>query len=106
MTLQLGDVATGVMTVSQVSAGRKNRVFIEIYGSEGSVACNAERHEELWMGHRGAPNQIVMKEELQLNIPAQKYVDLPPGHSEGYDDTFKQLLRSFYFGVMDGGAPI
>jgi hypothetical protein len=27
---------------------------------------------------------------------ARKYADLPGGHSEGYDDTFKQILREFY----------
>jgi predicted dehydrogenase len=106
MMFQMGDVATGVMTASQISAGRKNRVFIEIFGSKGSVAWNAERHEELWMGHRGVPNQIVMKEEGQLRSPSQTYVDLPPGHSEGYDDTFKQLLRRFYASVIDKDALI
>ena len=106
MMFQLGEVAAGVMTASQVSAGRKNRVFIEIFGSKGSVVWNAERHEELWMGHREAPNQIVMKEEAQLRGPSRTYVDLPPGHSEGYDDTFKQLLRRFYASVTDKTAPI
>ena len=30
------------------------------------------------------------------------YADLPGGHSEGYDDTFKQVFRRFYASI---GAP-
>ena len=37
----------GVLTVSQVSAGRKNRMWFEIDGSEGSLAWNAEQPNEL-----------------------------------------------------------
>jgi predicted dehydrogenase len=48
--------ARGVMTVSQVSAGRKNRLFYEIDGSHSSVAWDGERPNELWIGHRDRPN--------------------------------------------------
>ena len=27
------------------------------------------------------------------------YADLPGGHSEGYDDTFKQVFRRFYHSI-------
>ena len=105
MLFRLGEKATGAMTVSQVAAGRKNRVFLEVFGSKGSVVWNAESQEELWMGHRGQPNQIVLKDLAQMKPEARKYVDLPAGHSEGFDDTFKQLMRAFYHSVTDPNAP-
>src|SRR5262245_60603782 len=44
--------ARGVLTVSQVSAGRKNRLSWEIDGSESALAWASEEPEELWLGHR------------------------------------------------------
>jgi len=37
---------------------------------------------------------------------ARLYADLPGGHSEGYDDTFKQVFRRFYRTVEDRSAPV
>jgi predicted dehydrogenase len=98
---RMGDRARGAMTASQVSAGCKNRLSIEIYGSKGSVAWNQERPDELWMGNRNAPNQILIKDPSLLLPGAQSFADLPGGHSEGYDDTFKQVFRRFYASLED-----
>jgi hypothetical protein len=37
-------------------------------------------------------------------VAAQPYADLPGGHSEGYDDTFKQVFRRFYSSIRDPQA--
>ena len=39
-----------------------------------------------------------------LKEGARSYADLPGGHSEGYDDTFKQVFRRFYASIEDPGA--
>jgi predicted dehydrogenase len=96
----------GSLTVSQVSGGRKNRLFIEIFGSKGSAAWNSEAPEELWIGHRDGPNQIHIKDAVMMSPEAAAYSDLPGGHAEGYPDTFKQVFRRFYRRVTDVGAPI
>ena len=100
---QEGERARGAVTASQVSAGRKNRLSIEIYGTRSSVAWNQERPDELWQGHRDTANQISVKDPSLLKPEARRYADLPGGHSEGYDDTFKQVFRRFYASI---GAPI
>jgi len=51
------------------------------------------------MGHRDAGNEIFIKDPSLLKAEARSYADLPGGHSEGYDDTFKHcsaasMLRS------------
>jgi predicted dehydrogenase len=96
----------GSLTVSQVSGGRKNRLFIEIYGSKASAAWNAETPEELWIGHRDGPNEIQIKDAVMMSPEAASYTDLPGGHAEGYPDTFKQVFRRFYRRVADSSAPI
>jgi len=84
------------VTASQVSAGRKNRLSIEICGTRASVAWNQERPDELWVGRRDTANQLFVKDPSLLKPAALTYADLPGGHSEGYDDTFKQVFRRFY----------
>ena len=49
MIFKLGERARGAMTVSQVSAGRKNRLFMEIYGTKASVVWDGEKPDGLWM---------------------------------------------------------
>ncbi|MGC2582110.1 MAG: Gfo/Idh/MocA family oxidoreductase [Acidobacteriaceae bacterium] len=102
---RLGERARGAMTASQVSAGRKNRLSIEIYGTKAGVAWDQERPDELWIGHRDSPNGILIKDPSLLDAGAQGFADLPGGHSEGYDDTFKQVFRRFYASIRDSQAP-
>jgi predicted dehydrogenase len=98
--------ARGALTVSQVSAGRKNRLFLEVYGSKGSAAWSGESPEELWIGHRNEPNEIVIKDATLMPPAARGFTDLPGGHAEGYADTFKQTFRRFYRRVLDSTAPV
>ena len=53
----------------------------------------------MWIGRRGAPNQLLLKDPSILSPQARAYADLPGGHSEGYDDTFKQVFRRFYHSI-------
>jgi len=92
----------GVLTVSQVSSGRKNRLFFEINGSESSLVWNSERPNELWIGHRTEPNQILLKDPSLLSEQARSIVSYPGGHNEGFPDTFKQLYRKVYDYILEG----
>jgi predicted dehydrogenase len=105
VVFRMGTRTRGCMTASQVSAGRKNGLSIEIYGSKSSVAWNQERPDELWQGHRDVGNEIFVKDPSLLKPGARSYADLPGGHSEGYDDTFKQVFRRFYASMAKADAP-
>jgi predicted dehydrogenase len=98
---RMGTRTRGSMSASQVSAGRKNRLGIEIYGTKASVAWSQERPDELWVGHRDKGNEIFIKDPSLLKPEARSFADLPGGHSEGYDDTFKQVFRRFYGSIVD-----
>jgi predicted dehydrogenase len=98
---RMGERTRGAFTASQVSAGRKNRLSIEVYGSKSSVAWDQERPDELWIGNRNTNNQVIVKDPSLMKEAARSYADLPGGHSEGYDDTFKQVFRRFYQSIAD-----
>jgi predicted dehydrogenase len=95
----------GSMVVSQVSAGRKNSLRFEVDGSLGALAWDAERPEELWLGHRGRPNETLLRDPTVLEPEAALHTTLPAGHSEGYADTFKELYRSVYAAAAAGAMP-
>jgi len=94
--------ARGVLTVSQVSAGRKNRLFYEINGSKASLSWDSEKPNELWIGHRTEPNQILMKDPALLSPEARAVTSYPGGHNEGFPDTFKQLYTKIYNYILAG----
>jgi predicted dehydrogenase len=99
----MGARARGSVVASQVSAGRKNRLHIEVYGSKAGAAWDQERPNELWVGHRDTGNEIILKDPALLTPEARSYADLPGGHTEGYDDAFKQLFRRFYASIGTPG---
>jgi predicted dehydrogenase len=104
--LHLGERARGAYTVSQMAVGNKNRFQIEIYGTRSGVMWNQEMPDQLWIGHRNDPNQLIVKDPALLAGPAATFADLPGGHSEGYDDTHKQVYRRFYRRIADPSAPV
>ena len=92
----------GVLTVSQVSAGRKNRLYYEISGSKSSLAWDSERPNELWIGQRTAANQLLLKDPSLLSPEARAVTSYPGGHNEGFPDTFKQLYAKVYAYILAG----
>jgi predicted dehydrogenase len=104
--IRLGDRARGAILVTQMSAGCKNRFQVEIFGTKAGVAWNQEKPDELWIGQRNSFNQVIMKDPSLLDPKASAYADLPGGHSEGYDDTHKQIYRRFYQKVADPSATV
>jgi predicted dehydrogenase len=93
--------ARGTVSASQVSAGCKNRLSIEIFGTRGAVGWNQEHPDQLWIGRRDEYNQSIVKDPALMKEVARSYADLPGGHSEGYADTFKQIFRRFYQSILN-----
>lgn len=87
---------SGVTTVSQVAAGRKNCLRFEVAGSKGNLAWDSERPDELWLGHRDRPNELLRRDPALLSPAARATTSYPGGHAEGFPDTFKQLFRAVY----------
>jgi len=88
--------ARGSLNVSQVTAGRKNRITFEIAGEKAALAWDSERPNELWIGRRGRPSELLLKDPALLDESARPFANYPGGHNEGFPDTFKQLYRAVY----------
>lgn len=86
----------GVCWVSQVHAGCKNRIEFQLAGAQTALSWCSERPEELNVGRRGRPNELLLRDPAILDSTAAAYSNYPGGHCEGYPDTFKQLFRAFY----------
>ena len=100
--LRFEDKARGAVTISQVSAGRKNSLDIEVNGSESSVAWGSEDPDRLWIGHRGRPNEILQRDPSLVAPEARALIAYPGGHVEGYPDTFRALFSSVYSDIERG----
>jgi predicted dehydrogenase len=97
--------AKGQLWVSQVTAGRKNCLQYEIGLPDASLYWNSERPNELGIGRRDGPNQLLLKDPGLVIPAATAYVDYPGGHNEGFPDTFKQCFRAFYDTILGSIAP-
>ena len=95
----------GVVTVSQVSAGRKNQLKLEISGSKQTFAWNSEAPNELWIGNRDRSNEVLMRDPSLSYPEARDLMSFPGGHNEGFPDTSKQLFKEVYAAVTAGKQP-
>lgn len=106
-TVMLGfdNGARGVLTVSQVCAGRKNRLYFEIDGSKQSVAWESELPNQLWIGSRDKPNEVLLRDPSLVSQNSTAVIGYPGGHNEGFPDTFKQLSGKVYAAIREGKPP-
>lgn len=97
--------ALGTAVVSQVSAGRKNRLHLEISGTEATLAFDQEQPETLWEGRRDA-SRLLVRDPGTLSPAAARYSRLPAGHPQGYQECFDALVAdtaaSVHGDVPDG----
>lgn len=100
--LRFENEARGVMTVSQVSPGRKARLWFEIDGSTGSLVFDSESPNQLWIGRRDRACEILPKDPALQTPESRGYAAYPGGHPEGYPDTFVQLFKDVY-GYISAG---
>ena len=95
--------AIGSTVVSQISAGRKNRLWLELDGAEESVAFSQEEPESLWCGRREGA-LILNRDPAYLAPDAARLATLPAGHPQGYADCFDGFVADVYDAIR-GGEP-
>ncbi len=100
--LEFADGCRGTLFVSQVTAGRKNCLRFEIAAGNESLAWNSETPNEIWLGQRDTPNQVLLKDPALVDSTAASAMSYPGGHNEGFPDTFKQLFVDFYRAIETG----
>jgi predicted dehydrogenase len=93
--------AVGSLTVSQVSPGRRNRLWFEIDGAERSVVFDQEEPETIWVGGRES-STVVARGSRVTTAAARRFDLVPPGHPQGYLDCFEAFVSDTYRAI--GGA--
>jgi len=96
LLLRFDNGASGTFTTSQLAAGRKCNIDLQVYGSKGSLAWNHERSAELWFGRRDEPNQVFFESPNLQSAETRRFARLPSGHPMGYMDAILNLFRDFY----------
>jgi predicted dehydrogenase len=96
--------AVGSAVISQISAGRKNMLALEIDGADEALAFNQEAPEELWVGRREHAT-IIKRDPEALSAPAARLATLPAGHPQGYNDCFDAFVADAYAAAVTGEVP-
>lgn len=94
--------ASGVFQCSQISAGRKCFIDIEVDGSLASLHWNHEMGDQMWKGNRDRQNEQIMRNPNLMLPGTRKYSYLGAGHPEGWNDAFKNNIEAFYRFIRDG----
>ncbi len=100
--LRFENGARGAVSISQISPGRKNSLQWEVDGSGGAIAWDSEQPDQIWLGHRERPNEILLKNPALMGPLGAGAAALPAGHVEGFGDTFAALFRAIYADVASG----
>jgi predicted dehydrogenase len=93
--------AVGTLLASQVSPGRKNRLWFSLDGTGESISFDQEQPDVLRVGTR-AGTRILPRSGPGSGAPADPWNLLPPGHPQGYQDAFTAFVASTYAAI--GGA--
>jgi predicted dehydrogenase len=92
--------ATGSLVVSQVSPGRKNRLWFSFDGTEASFSFNQERPDTLHVGRTESTFKIAVGPQTLATPGGRRYAKLPPGHPQGYQDSFNAFVADVYAAVQ------
>jgi predicted dehydrogenase len=102
--LEFASGTLGSVVVSQVSAGRKNRLHVSVDAAAAGFTWDQEDPNVLWIGHRDRANEQLPRDPTLLGADAARLAHYPGGHQEGWADTFKNLFLDFYAAVEAHGS--
>lgn len=100
--LRFNNGARGVFHTSALCAGHKNDLTVEINGRKASLAWEQETPNNLWIGHREEPDQILRRDPSLVDPEVRPYVALPGGHNEAWPDAFRNLMREIFTFIASG----
>ena len=103
LLLRFDGGARGVCTISQVSAGRRNRLAWEIDGDDLGAGVGVRRSRPP-VDRPPRPPQRDRREGPGVAVARRgaRRTAFPGGHVEGYPDTFRALLTAVYADIADG----
>lgn len=100
--LRFAGGARGVLVASQISAGARNNLNIQVYGEKGGLSWSHERHTELTIDWLDGPSQTLHAGSPYLGAAALAANRIPTGHPEGFIEAFANLYRDFADAIVEG----
>ncbi len=104
--LRFNNGARGVLIASQISAGARNGLRLQVYGDRGGLTWRQEDPNTLYLQYHDAPDEIRHAGSAYLSDDAKSASRLPTGHPEGYIEAFANLYRDFTAQIADGQARV
>jgi predicted dehydrogenase len=89
-------------SISQVAAGWKCSLGVGLYGTKGSVRWDLQQPNEILVGRRDEPNQILQRATAGFSEDVAGFTDYPGGHPEGFPDSHKMHSRAVYEHIASG----
>ncbi len=103
VTFRTAGGSFGNVVISQVSNGRKNDLRLELAGTDSTIVFEQERPDTLWIGGRRS-SEIVARDAAVLDYAATRYVTVPVGHPQGYQECFDLFVADTYAAIAAGGT--
>ncbi|WP_309065719.1 Gfo/Idh/MocA family protein [Microbacterium sp.] len=108
LLVELSSGAIGTLLVSQMAAGRKNALTLELHGTRSSLRFDQERPEELWIGRRDA-SQHLFRDPQTAHPGVARFSRVPVGHAQGYQDAFNGFIADVHAAIrgdQPDGLPV
>ena len=107
LLVRFSDGTQAVLSLSHVAAGHPYRVQVEVDAENEGVSWDSERPNELWIGHRDEPNELLVADARHMRPDARRFVEKAGAYREGFDETFRLLFRDVYAHITAGSdAPV
>lgn len=90
--------ALGTLLISQMAAGRKNALTLELHGSAQTLRFEQERPEELWIGMR-EESRVLLRDPAAATPDSARLQRVPAGHAMGYQDAFNGFIADVYAAI-------
>lgn len=98
VTLRTADGIPGNVVVSQVAGGRRNRLWFELDGANGSAVFDQELPETAWLGTPDGAT-VIARGAGRIAPDQARLSYLPGGHAQGYQDCFDAFVADTHAAI-------
>lgn len=104
MLLRLEGGARGTLLASQIACGEENALSIRLYGSAAGLEWRQQEPNTLIVKPAGKPWEHWRTAMAYLSDSAARAARTPPGHPEGYLESFANIYRDFIADIRRVGT--
>ena len=99
---EMEDGVPAFINISQICAGHKNGLGINVSGTKMGLEWYQESPDKLIIGHRNTPNEYILLGAQNISPAVSRFLPLPAGHPCGWVDALKNAINEFYIYIRTG----